>query len=138
MLRISRRRLAQTTVALLREQPKNRQHILRSLAAYLIEHKQDKQLDLLLHDIAAAFAKADGHVYAEVASAYALDQAARAELQKYLQIHAGANVVELDERVDADLLAGVIVRTADQELDTSVRTKLKDLASLNVNIPGGL
>lgn len=133
MHKVSRRRLASTVAQLLREQPKNRSHTLQMLAAYLIEHKQQKQLDLLLLDIAHELAVSDGHLYAEVSSAHPLDAAARAELQQYLTNMTGARVVELNEQVDAELLAGLVVRIADQELDTSARTKLDKLKSLNVN-----
>jgi ATP synthase F1 delta subunit len=132
MHKVSRRRLASTVVSLLRQNPKNQQHIMQTLAAYLIEHKQQKHMDLLLLDIASELKAVDAHLYAEVTSAFPLEAGARDELVAYLRKAAGAQSVELNETVDADLLAGVVVRTPDQELDTSARTKLNRLASLNV------
>lgn len=132
MHKVSRRRLASTVAQLLRDRPHDRSHTLQMVAAYLIEHNQQKQLDLLLLEIAHELAVSDGHLYAEVSSAHPLDAAARAELQQYLTSMTGARVVELNEQVDAELLAGLVVRTADQELDTSARTKLDKLKSLNV------
>lgn len=133
MHKVSRRRLASTVAQLLRERPQDRSHTLQMLAAYLVVHKQQKQVDLLLLDIAHELALTDGHLYAEVKSAYPLDAAARTELTDYLTKATGAKTVELNEQVDADLLAGLVVRTADQEMDTSARTKLDKLKSLNVN-----
>jgi F0F1-type ATP synthase delta subunit len=105
----------------------------------LLEHRQDKQIDLLQRDIAAEFARVQQHVYVEVTAAHPLEQTARDQLNRYIHIHTNAKEVELDEHTDVELLAGVIIRTAAQEeLDTSARTKLKQLASLNVNTPGGL
>lgn len=131
MPKISRRRLAETTVRLLREQPKRRAEILRGVAAYLIEHKQTKQFDLLIKDIARELQQSEGVLLAEVHSALPLSAASRAEISTYLQNATGAKSVELEESVDPTLLSGVIVRTADQELDTTARAKLKQLASLN-------
>ncbi|HKX24410.1 MAG TPA: F0F1 ATP synthase subunit delta [Candidatus Saccharimonadales bacterium] len=133
MHKVSRRRLASTVAQLLRERPQDRSHTLQMLAAYLVEHNQQKRVDLLLLDIAHELAVTEGHLYAEVSSAHPLDDAARAELKKYLVSATGAKAIELNEQVDADLLAGLVVRTADQELDTSARTKLDKLKSLNVN-----
>lgn len=131
MPKISRRRLAETIVRLLREQPKRQRDILRGVAAYLIVHKQANQLDLLVKDIARELQQSEGSLLAEVYSAFPLGNDSRNELKAYLQKATGAKTVELDESVDRSLLSGVIVRTADQELDTTARTKLQQLASLN-------
>ena len=64
-----------------------------------------------------------------------LGASARADIEKYLRAATGASEVELQEHADESLLAGMIVRTADQELDTSARSKLGRLSSLNVNTP---
>jgi F0F1-type ATP synthase delta subunit len=133
MRSVSRRRLASTVVSLLREQPKKQGHIMQALAAYLVEHKQQKYADLLLLDIAHELQQADGHLYADVTSAFPLDSAARAELTHYLAKHAGAKTVELNERTNPALLAGAVVRTADQELNTSAAAKLTKLRSLNMS-----
>lgn len=135
MAKLSRRRLARTVVGLLRERPGERRQIMQMLAAYLVVHKQHKQWDLMLLDIAHELGESEGHIYAEVSSAFPLDAAARKELETYLRQATGATAVELDERVDESLLAGIVVRTADQELDTSARAKLSQLSSLHVNTP---
>jgi F-type H+-transporting ATPase subunit delta len=133
MHKVSRRRLASTVVDLLHRRPEDRQHIIQTLAAYLIAHKQQRRIDLLLLDIATELQHIDAHVYAEVTSAFPLDASARDELTRYLQMTASAKTVELDEQVDENLLAGAIVRTSSHELDTSARAKLNRLRSLNVN-----
>lgn len=135
MAKVSRRRLASAVVGLLRDKPNERQQIMQALAAYLVVTKQHKQWDLVLLDIARELAASDGHIYAEVSSAFPLDADARKQLQTYLQRATKAATVELNEQVDASLLAGMIVRTADYECDTSARTKLNRLSSLRINTP---
>lgn len=134
MIKPSRRRLAQATLRLLQEQPGNRQQILRSVAGYLLAHKQAGQLHLLVSDLARQLEISQGHMYAQVSSAFALDDTTRSNLRAFLQTKTGAKTVELEESIDPSLLAGVRLRTPDEELDTSVRRELTKLASLN---PGG-
>lgn len=131
MSKPSRRRLAQTTLRLLQEQPNNRTHILRSVAGYLLAHKQASQLHLLVGDLARELETSQGHLYAQASSAFALDDKTRSNLRAYLQTKTGAKTVELDESIDLSLLAGVRVRTPNEELDISARRKLTELASLN-------
>jgi F-type H+-transporting ATPase subunit delta len=131
MRKVSRRRLAQTVVSLLSEGRVSRPQIMRMLAAYLVTHKQLGQLDLVLLDIAHELSARGDLLYAEVSSAYPLDAPTRSELQRYLKVTTGVDKVELHEQIDEALLAGVVVRSSDLELDTSARSKLRKLASLH-------
>jgi F-type H+-transporting ATPase subunit delta len=131
MVKASRRRLAQTIVRLMTARPSDRAAIITSLAAYLIETKQTKQTDLLVKDIARELSVSHNMLMAEVQSAYALNDSTRQQLKDYLKRATGAKQVELSETVEPELLSGVIVRTSDQELDTTARRQLKQLASLN-------
>ena len=134
MRKVSRRRLAITIVELLRRQPKDQERIVRMLAAYVVTHKLQKYVDALLLDIASELKRVDAHLYAEVVSAFPLDATARDELARYLRQATSAKTVELDASVDPELLSGIMVRTAEQEMDTSARRKLIRLKSLNVTM----
>lgn len=134
MRKVSRRRLAQVVVQLLNDKNVSKSHVLRMLAAYLIVHKQEKRADLVLLDIAREYATQQGHLYADVSSAFPLDASARTELQQYLKQQTGATSVELNESIDQALLAGVVVRTSDEELDTSAATKLNRLTTFAPNV----
>jgi F-type H+-transporting ATPase subunit delta len=131
MAKISRRKLAATTVRLLARHPEKRQAIIRSLAAYMVLQRQAKQLDLFIKDLARELQTTTGAVLARVHSAHKLDEATRTGVTAYLQQQIGAKTVELDEVVEPNLIGGVTMQTADLELDTTVRTKLRRLASLN-------
>ncbi len=61
---------------------------------------------------------------------FPLEDSARSELTRYLQYATGAKTVELNEQVEEELLAGTIVRTATEELDTSARSRLNQLRGL--------
>ena len=137
MRKVSRRRLAQVVVRLLNDKKVSKSHVLKMLAAYLIVHKQEKHVDLVLLDIAREYTLQQGHLYADVSSAFPLGASAKAELQAYLKQQTGAKSVELNEAIDARLLAGVIVRTSDEELDTSAATKLNRLTTLHLTTLAG-
>lgn len=130
MAKTSRRLLAKAIVRLLQEQPKNNKTIARSLAAYLVMYKMTHHFDALIKDMQRELQAKDGVLYADVESAFDLNVATRNELVAYLRASTDSRFVELSEYTNPDLLSGVIVRTADQELDMTARRQLKQLASL--------
>lgn len=132
MTKLSRRLLAKTAVRLLREQPAKRAEIVQAVAAYLIVHKQKQQLSALMRDIHRELLATEQNLYAEAVSAFPLETATRVEIEKYLQAATGARTVQISESVQPDLLSGIILRTADRELNTSAQYKLKQLASLRI------
>lgn len=126
----SRRVLARTVAAKLLAEPDNRSHWLKVTAAYLMDHGMDDMVDLIINDIAHELYLQSGHLIVEVTSARELTDSTREELKRMLQASTSASTVELSERTDPDLLGGLIARTPDAIIDASVRTKLKQLASL--------
>lgn len=131
MTKASRRQLSIAVVRSLKEQPARHHEIIKSLAAYLIENKQANQVDVLLKDIARQLQITEGIMTAEVTSAFTLPNATLDKLKNYLQTTTGVHKVDLEVKVDPELLSGMIVRTVDKELDTSARRRLRQLASLN-------
>ncbi|HEU5187753.1 MAG TPA: F0F1 ATP synthase subunit delta [Candidatus Saccharimonadales bacterium] len=125
-MKIARRRLARELVRLIREDPNRRAALLRQTAGYLIATKQAAQAHLLIKDIAHEL-QADGHVVAEVESAFGLSDQSRAYVKKVLQ-KSGAHTIELNERVTPHLLGGLVIRTATAELDASVRRQLNQIS----------
>ena len=84
----------------------------------------------VLRDIVSAFAtlvaERRGIVTAHVASAHPLNDVQRQQLRARL-IEAGYGNVNIDERVDADLLGGLIVRIGARLYDTSLKSRLQRL-----------
>jgi F-type H+-transporting ATPase subunit delta len=66
----------------------------------------------------------------DVTSARKLSDSVRTELKQMMQQATSAKRVELTEHLDSSLIGGLVARTPDAQLDASVRTKLKQLASL--------
>lgn len=126
----SRRILTRTIAAKLLAEPSKRKQWVDALAAYLVQYGMEKQADLVLNDIARELYDQDGHLSVSVTSARKLSDDTREELRRMLQTATSAKSVELFEETDPDLLGGLIARTPDAVIDASVRTKLKQLASL--------
>jgi F-type H+-transporting ATPase subunit delta len=112
------------------DEPKKQAEWLQRLAAYLIMHNMVDKVDLIVNDIAHELYERTGILTVEVTSARDLSDAMRRSLEALLLRETGADKVVLHETTDQDLLGGFVARTPDAELDASVRTKLKALASL--------
>jgi ATP synthase F1 delta subunit len=128
--KVSRRVIARTVAAKLLAEPSKQSHWLKVTAAYLIEQNMAADVDLIINDIAHELFEQSGHLLVDVASARKLTDAVRTELTRTMREATGATRVELIETIDPSLLGGLIARTPDAVVDASVRTKLKQLASL--------
>lgn len=126
----SRRVLSRTIATKLLAEPDKRAYWMKVLAAYLMDHGMDDMVDLIINDIAHELYEQNGHLIVNVTSARELSDSTREELKRMLTEATKASRIELSERVDPTLLGGLIARTPDATIDASVRTKLKQLASL--------
>jgi F0F1-type ATP synthase delta subunit len=129
MAKIGRRRLAREVVRLLHEQPAQQAQLVQKLAAYLVDTKQTNQADLLIKDIADEFYVQQKHVAADVRHAFDLTPETQSRITDLIKQATGAASVELQATKEPELLGGVVIRTPRQELDASVRQKLKALSA---------
>jgi F-type H+-transporting ATPase subunit delta len=128
--KVSRRVIARTVAAKLLHEPSRQKYWTRATAAYLMDQKMTEDLDLFINDLAHELYEQSGHLLVDVTSARKLTDMIRSELKHTLTGATDAKHVELSEHIDPSLLGGLIARTPDAVLDASVRTKLKQLASL--------
>ncbi len=84
-------------------------------------------LDTVIRDFNALAAHARGETTAEVTSAHPLDDDQVAALKAKLTASLGRDV-SVDLRVDPSILGGLIVRVGSRMTDSSIRTKLDNLA----------
>ena len=128
--RFSRRVIARAVTAKLFEGPAHRQHWIKALAAYLVEHGHATDADLMVNDIARELYDERRYLKVDVTSARPLGHNVVEEIKQFLKHEARARDVELVEHVDPHLVGGIIARTPDSQLDLSVRTKLKAIAAI--------
>ncbi len=103
--------------------------LLKQAASYLIDHKQTRNVELLVRDIESVLAKEHGVVLARVISARELSNGIIKNIEQFVAQAENAKQVEVSVSVDPSLLGGVIVRTPSAELDTTVRKQLNALRS---------
>ena len=120
------RRVLSRHIALQLQSGKKRDVVIQSLAAYIVEHKLQKDIELIVADIAWNLAKA-GHVDAHVTTAHPLDSSLKQTVIEYVKRIESASVVEVREQIDPSLLGGIIVETPSKRFDASIATKLKRL-----------
>lgn len=124
-MKVSRRVLARYIAAEL-QAGANKRATIESLAAYIISHRLQSQLDLIVADVAANLA-ALGHIEADVTTARPLEASLRQELVDYVKRIEGVSDVTLVEHVDPTILGGVVIETPRKRFDASISMKLKRL-----------
>lgn len=72
-------------------------------------------------------------VRAEVISATELDNDQRDRLAKAFEKRVGAAKVIFDTKVDASLIGGVVIKSADMTIDGSVQTRINKVKELLLN-----
>lgn len=101
------------------------------MTARFIKVMLRKGREALLPEVAQAFQEAyrrdKGILLAEVSSAIALNDTARAEVKRLAEErHPGKSII-LQETVDPTLIGGVVVRIGDEQVDGSISRALSDL-----------
>jgi F-type H+-transporting ATPase subunit delta len=128
--KLSRRVIARAFVAKVVAEPQRQAHWVKVLAAYLVEQRLINTVDLLLADISREYFAKTGVLLADVTSARPLTDAVRKAVQQALHEATEAKKVIITEHTDQSLIGGVVARTPDAVLDTSVRSQLNQLAAI--------
>lgn len=100
--------------------------VCRQLAAYLVDTRRTKEVDLFVRDIVHELSLR-GHVAGTVTSAHELSQATKQALEAYAKAATDAQTVHLDEVVDPQVLGGVRLSLPGKELDTTIAHQLLTL-----------
>lgn len=128
MKKLTRRELADYTAEQL---VSGNSKVVDEVAAYLLKAHRTREVRLLVRDIEAALARR-GVLVAHVESAHPLAESARTSLETLLANTFDARQLHLDLAVQPELLGGIKVAAADQELDTTARRRLNQLKSVKV------
>jgi F-type H+-transporting ATPase subunit delta len=102
------------------------QPLTRRFFELLVERRRVNILADVAEVFGALLAEAEGRVHATVVSAGPLSPMQLAPIKRMLETRTGKRV-ELQSETDAALLAGVVVRMGDVEMDLSLRSNLARL-----------
>jgi len=129
-VKFSRRILARTIATKLVIEPTRQDYWIKALAGYLVDQKRTAEAELIINDILHELYEQDGQLLAHVTSARPLTDQLRTKLKHLLATQTDARKVTLTEDIDPSLIGGLVARTADAELDASVRSKINQLATI--------
>ena len=99
----------------------------RNLWSLLVSNGDVEQSQAIAHAFIDLADEHEGIGRAQVTTAVPLDDAQRSKLQTRLQDLADLKQVELSERVDPDLLGGLVARIGDRLIDGSARSRLRSM-----------
>lgn len=122
--RVSRRKIAQFVADGI--QSGNGKDALTKAAAYLIDSKQTRSVDLLVRDVEEILA-GDGVVVADVTSARPLSKKDKDAVADLL----GATQLHVREIIDPSVLGGLRVETTGKRLDATLKTRIDSLKEID-------
>ena len=120
--RLSRRAVAEYIATELAA-GKSKKLLIEQLAAYLIDTKRTKELELIVRDIQFQLAE-KGIVQASVVSAFELSSETKEHLEEFVKTKTKATSVSLSNMVDPKVLGGVKITLPGRELDQTVAHQL--------------
>ena len=98
----------------------------RNLASVLVGHRSVRFAGAIRDEFLALADAHNGIARAEVITAVAMENAERERVGQLLGELVGAKV-ETTERVDPEIIAGIVARVGDHLIDGSVKTRLADM-----------
>lgn len=102
----------------------------REVAAYLLNEGRVGELDSLLRDVQADWAR-KGYVEVLARSAHPLTDEVKADIARRMQpLFPAADKVAVTEVIDPTVVGGVVVQLSDRQLDLSVEAKLNTFKTL--------
>lgn len=102
----------------------SRSDIVNKLAAWLKDTRSSRQVSYLVQDIAKKLADS-GYIYATITTAHPLQGDTRQAVETYLKNYYGKSItLEIDEKVQPNIVGGIRIDTPHGSLDATVRRKL--------------
>lgn len=126
--RLSRRKLASYCADQLVAGKKD---VIRELAAYLLDKKRVRELELIVRDIEDVLVSR-GIVVADVVSAHELSAETLKQVTTFVATQRSGASVQVRSRVDPNVLGGVKISFSGEELDATIRHKLTTLKASKV------
>lgn len=124
--RVSRRKIAHYVTRQLLGGAKQKA-VMKEVAAFLVDARRTRELDLVIRDIEAELAN-HGIVVADVLSAYPLADELKKEVGKLV----GAKDLQLRETIDPSVLGGMRVDMPGARFDGTLRHKLAALKAKQI------
>lgn len=103
-----------------------------NLLQMVFDYRRMSDMVAIVDEFERRYDEKHKRVHAEVVTAVQLDETRRNQLRDNLAARLGAQEIVLNEKVDPTILGGVVVKTANQTLDGSIKTKIEQIRRLIV------
>lgn len=105
----------------------------KEVAAYLLAERRTAELNSVLRDVQADWAEA-GHVEVIASSAHPLTPSVRTDIGKQVRkLYPDAKEIVVTDVIDPEVIGGVRLSLANQQLDLSVEAKLNKFKQLTLS-----
>ncbi len=101
--------------------------VIKKFVELLAEKKFLAKSSKIISEFEKIWNKNNGMVEFEAESANKLDKAAGRSLENYVALASGAKKAVMKEKIDKNILGGVIIKYGDKILDASLKTQLREL-----------
>ena len=104
--------------------------VVKNFVGILVQKNMLAQADKIVGEFLKIWNDKRGIVEASVASANELDKETVKILKNYTAKLAGAKEIVLNEKIDKNILGGVVIKYGDRVVDGSLKTTLVDLKNI--------
>ncbi len=101
--------------------------IIDAFVALLAKNNDTAKADKIIAEFSALWNKEHKMSASEITTAKKPDEGTRGLLETFLLKQSGSRAAEIQEKIDGDILGGMVIRYEDTVLDYSVKTKISDL-----------
>jgi len=105
---------------------KEAEEIIKKFAQVLVDNNQASQVEKIISYFSNLWGKENGLVEAEIVSARKLDNKVVKLLNDYIVRLSDAKKVSIEERVDPNIIGGVVIKYGDKIMDNSLKTEIRD------------
>ncbi|MCX7728720.1 MAG: ATP synthase F1 subunit delta [Bacteroidia bacterium] len=106
---------------------KNIHPILTQLLTILCKRRREYIFPEILHAILVEYKKRNNIVSVELITAFQWDDELRKSIIEKIQVLKKSSKIELHEIVDENILGGFVLKTDNEQIDTSIQTQLNQL-----------
>ncbi|HUD06125.1 MAG TPA: F0F1 ATP synthase subunit delta [Candidatus Saccharimonadales bacterium] len=112
------------TIASLSLRTDNPKRLAKETAAYLLSENRTDELHSLMRDVQHYWTE-EGIIEVRATSAFPITTEIRAEIKSKIKgVYPKARKIIIDERLDTNIIGGVKLELANQQMDISIRTEL--------------
>lgn len=109
------------------------QGVFSNILMLLVDRRRGFALGAICKHYQALLRKLKNTVLAEVTSTLELNEAQQDAVKQKVQQMTNASSVELETKIDSDLIGGVIIKVGSQVLDASIRGQLRRISNSLMN-----